>query len=206
MFFSYKNKAVKALRRLEDLLFALKTKCSFENDKKKTSLRKNAKTTITQKNNAVYQAVHNASITSVCKIVLKRNPKVNSFFDVGCGKGKAICYVGLKFNKRISKLYGVEIDNVLFKAAKKNIKNCKLKAKLQNINAINLKLNVKNCIIFLFNPFGERILQNFLNKNIKNLKNNNNYIAYINNIHNKVFANYKVNQIYNKCKISIFEA
>ena len=81
--------------------------------------------------------------------------------------------------------------------ANKNNKN-KIKDKKINFfyaNAKNFRLKNKKYFIFIFNPFNEIILKKFLDNNVKILKKNKCFIAYVNAHHLKIFKKYGFKKI-----------
>lgn len=72
--------------------------------------------------------------------------------DIGCGNG----YMLLLLNKimKFKKLYGVEIDDNVFKVCKENIKLSKCtNIYISHQNAINFNIPEDVTVIYLFNPF-----------------------------------------------------
>jgi len=192
VFSFYKNKIEKIVKRAEDFFFAYITKCDFNDKNKLNYFCGFSKNSITKKNITEYEAVHCASIALICKEILKRDRRISAFFDVGCGKGKSLCYVGRKFSKKIKYLYGVDISKHLIKTAKANLNNCHVTACVKVKNAINLKIQNKNCILFLFNPFKKRFLEILIKNNLKKFLKNNIYCGYVNNFYRSIFLRYKI--------------
>ncbi len=87
-----------------------------------------------------------------------------TFFDIGCGKGRAVFVAESCGYKN---LVGIDLDNELITAANNNLKKYTKQNKLATIhfahaNALNYKYKNEPTVYFLFNPFSEAILQNVL--------------------------------------------
>lgn len=103
----------------------------------------------------------------LAKLLLKQNISYENFtfIDIGSGKGRAVLLASaLPFKKII----GVEISKNLTSIAKKNIcifpdeeKKCK-KIELMCKDAIEYNLPMEQIVLFLFNPFGEPIMRQFV--------------------------------------------
>jgi SAM-dependent methyltransferase len=87
------------------------------------------------------------------------------FVDIGCGKGRVICFMALQ---RMNKVVGVEIDRELYRTAVTNYKRLRFKiTPVEIINADAFDTTINNgTIYFMFNPFGDKTLLGILN-NIK---------------------------------------
>lgn len=150
------------------------------------------------KNSKNYTTVWLLNLKESLKIFEKniKNPQKYSFLDVGCGYGLPSLYVSKKnyiFKENIG--FDVLKSNII--KAKKNNKNKINDQKIIffNANAKTFKLKNKKYFIFLFNPFNEIILKKFLDNNVKILKKNKCFIAYINAHHFKIFKKYKFRKI-----------
>lgn len=115
-----------------------------------------------------------------------------TFLDVGCGKGRALV-VASEFPLR--SIIGVEICPELANVAKKNAqviaRNFPRRTPISVVdgNALDYTLPEGNLIIFLYNPFGERMISRLL-ENIENavLKNDNSiWVIYTNPVCGYVF-------------------
>lgn len=137
---------------------------------------------------------HFNKILNFLSLLLGKNLKSYNFYDIGSGKGKVLILIGKFLRKKNinSKIYGIEYDKNLFKISLKNLSKFKFNNKiyLKNIEATQLKTKFKNSIIFLFNPFGKKVLKTFLKKN----QLPSNIIIYTNPVHNNLFLknNFKI--------------
>ena len=102
--------------------------------------------------------------------------------DVGCGIGISTIYFQKKF--QFKSYSGFDISEELIEASKKILKQLNLESEINlNVdNAIYKKLDSKPYVLFLFNPFGKKTLEKFINNNIKNLKKNKSIILYANDL------------------------
>lgn len=123
------------------------------------------------KNYFGYMATNPAVIKEIFR-VLPNLDTCNSFIDIGCGKGSV-----LKEAKNYYEyLYGIDINESLIKDCKNNVDN----AQISLIPAEKYIIPDKKMHIFIFNPFNNSILKQFLNNNITNIKKNNSIIIYNN--------------------------
>ncbi len=110
------------------------------------------------------------------------------FFDIGCGKGRALIvaeYYGFK------KLIGIDLDPELISAAEFNLKGRKFKNpesefNIQTANAIQFQYDNQPTIYFLFNPFGKEVLLEAVKRINEQNKEAKKFI-YLNPKHKEVF-------------------
>lgn len=116
---------------------------------------------------------HSCSWTSIIKSTLKYicdylGPEAleYSFFDIGCGKGKVLLVASKEgFAEKFNGLFGVEINPTLVGIAYNNfhlvgLPPCSIiteSAKSLDLGKINKKI-----VIYLYNPFDEILLEEFL--------------------------------------------
>ena len=138
----------------------------------------------------------------------KINPNNYHFIDVGCGNGIPIIYAYKNF--RFKSCSGFDFIQENIEISKKNIDSSlgiNNNIKLFNSDANEYKLEKdKSFFIFMYNPFSEYILNNFLKNNIELLKMNKSVIAYSNlsGEQLKVIKKYSLDFIENKkYKISV---
>lgn len=86
------------------------------------------------------------------------------FFDLGCGKGKSILlYTLLYGNKAKHKAIGVEYYEPLAEIARKNLdiirKTNQAQIEHSDARQFSMKVSSDRLIIYLYNPFGEEILE-----------------------------------------------
>jgi SAM-dependent methyltransferase len=100
------------------------------------------------------------------------------FVDIGCGEGRA-CFYATKTNKRVT---GIDFSPILIDKAKKNLANFTVP------NQVNLTFELKDarqyllpnekCVVWLFSPFDDFILNEFLCINESNFRNHRSVIVY----------------------------
>ena len=111
--------------------------------------------------------------------------KFENFIDIDSGRGKPCIYMANK--NYFSKIIGVEYSGELVKIAEKN-KNI---SKFSNIeflccNAGTYKLPASKSLIFLFNPFDDSILNEFILNNLRHFCDNETLLIYINDKHDDI--------------------
>jgi len=102
------------------------------------------------------------------------------FLDVGCGNGIPLIYAYKKFS--FNTFSGFDIIPEYVKNSRKNIEDS-LNNKNINVfqaDASEILLDDKSYFIFMFNPFDEIIMEEFIKNNYKNLLKNKSVIAYSN--------------------------
>jgi len=129
---------------------------------------------------------------------LKEDKEKFCFFDIGCGKGKVSIVwkeIAIK-NKFLLKNYGIDYSNSLIKVAKKNyfkLFNSQGPFICNDITNINFNEIFRNRVVFyLYNPFNEILLKNFLNSLNHELI----YIIYVYPVHNNILLNKNYRIIY----------
>ena len=141
------------------------------------------------------------------------------WYEVGCGSGIVSIYVSCKYDIKTQYLFDFDkrcIDLALFNI---NRYNSSLLAKLFGLNtgrvfeadAAHYKLESKNKknIIYMYNPFDEKVMEKFILNNLDSLKKGS-YLIYINDIYKeflisiigKNIKDYKRNAFY---QISVFK-
>lgn len=126
-----------------------------------------------------YEAVRCAQLRELIKEAKRTGIGFDNFIDLGSGKGKACFYAATKC--RFKQLIGVELCGPLVAVANAN----KINFGAPNISFLNtdaglFALPKGNNLVFLFNPFSERILQQFLENNLDHFRESRSVIAYAN--------------------------
>jgi SAM-dependent methyltransferase len=134
-----------------------------------------------------YEAVRCAQLEELIGEARKTGIVFDNFIDIGSGKGKACFYAATKGN--FKQIIGVEFSRQLVDVANAN----KVNFGASNINFLNIDAAVfplpsGNNLVFLFNPFGEVILQKFLENNIDHFRQSRSLIAYANDQHRLCIA------------------
>ena len=119
-----------------------------------------------------------------------------SLIDIGCGTGISTLYMRKKY---IFKSYsGIDFEKRFIDQAKINSTKMSVDdVRFIKSDVANLFLEDKPNFLFLFNPFGLKTMNQFLNNNLKNLKDNNSIIGYVNDIHIDYFGEYDTTIIRN---------
>ncbi|SDD48951.1 SAM-dependent methyltransferase [Massilia sp. PDC64] len=134
-----------------------------------------------------YEAVTCAAMRELLDEAKKTGIVFDHFIDLGSGKGKACFYAAAKY--RFRRLIGVEFSAPLVRAADRNLKKfgadhiC-----FVNADAASFQLPAGDNLVYLFNPFGEAILLEFLNNNMDKFRRSRSIIAYANDKHRLCLA------------------
>lgn len=182
---SLSNKATGAMHWVEDQLFEKRhgLDCGgfIDRDELETSYSS------ALAHSRAYQAVTCAAIRELLDEARKTGIVFDHFIDLGSGKGKACFYAAAKY--RFRRLIGVEFSAPLVQAADRNLKKfgadhiC-----FVNADAASFELPAGDNLIYLFNPFGEAILLEFLNNNMDKFRRSRSIIAYANDKHRLCLA------------------
>jgi predicted RNA methylase len=134
-----------------------------------------------------YQAVTCVAVGRLLDEAKKTGIVFDNFIDIGSGKGKACFYAAV--NCGFNKIIGVEFSGPLVEVADANKKRFgNHDISFHNIDATLYCLPPGVNLVFLFNPFGEVILQRFLENNIEHFRRNRSIIAYANDQHRLCLA------------------
>lgn len=134
-----------------------------------------------------YQAVTCVAMRALLNEAMKTGIVFDHFIDLGSGKGKACFYAAA--NYRFRRLVGVEFSEPLVQAADRNVRKfgadniC-----FVNADAASFSLPAGNNMVYLFNPFGEAILLEFLKNNMDKFRRSQSIIAYANDKHRLCLA------------------
>ena len=159
------------------------------------------------KHSVLYMASWTSVIKESTKIVLDnintKDIENTTFIDIGCGKGKVLL-VWLKYfilsNLYKFKVIGIDFNPDLIKICMKNLQNfnyadCKIIT--DDITKLEItKYLTQNNILYLYNPFDEVILQNFINIISKSKKKI--WIIYNNPVNGRLFLNNNFIMIYER--------
>lgn len=122
------------------------------------------------------------------------------FMDFGCGKGRVLLMSALYGAK---KSIGIEFSEELVNLCNDNIKNFKIKSKIQNELTVlhcdaSKYIDIKDVDIFFFyNPFDDLIMRKVLENIITfGAKNKEILLVYINPVHGELFYEYGFKSIY----------
>ena len=83
------------------------------------------------------------------------------FVDLGCGKGRVLCFVAGR--RKLKKVLGVEIVPELAQIARRKVANSRLLTPVEVIEGDAAKADLnEGTVFYLFNPFGEKTLRKVL--------------------------------------------
>ncbi len=134
-----------------------------------------------------YEAVTCAVIAELLREARKTGIAFERFVDIGSGKGKACFYAAAKGG--FSRIVGVEFSAPLVAVADANSKIFGAQdIRFVNMDATAFSLPAGDNLVFLFNPFGECILKQFLENNIERFRQSRTVIAYANDQHRLCLA------------------
>jgi SAM-dependent methyltransferase len=134
-----------------------------------------------------YQSVTCVAIRQLLDEAKKTGIVFDHFIDLGSGKGKACFYAAARY--RFRRIIGVEFSAPLVRAADSNIRKfgadhiC-----FVNADAATFSLPAGDNLVYLFNPFDEAILIEFLENNIDKFRRSRSVIAYANDKHRLCLA------------------
>lgn len=138
-----------------------------------------------KKNASAYQAYGSYYFKLLLNNAISLEKKPKYFIDVGCGKGKQCIYAHKYF--KFESIIGIDFSKDLIDIANKNLS----KLNYNTINflvadALTWKLPNEYCFIFIYNPFNEVILNEFIKNNIDNFKNKGSVFCYANDLFRNV--------------------
>lgn len=95
------------------------------------------------------------------------DPRPFTFIDVGCGKGRMLT---LAARHGFHLIVGIELDSALCAVAQANIAKLRdPRIAIEQTDARNYAFPPTPLVLYLFNPFGENILQTFLDNLVASL-------------------------------------
>lgn len=135
-----------------------------------------------------YQGASYTLLESLFKNLKMQYPDY-AVYDIGCGKGRAM-FVAEKAGFNI--INGIEIKSALIKAAEQNLRTYRYKRPESSIvfneqDALTFNPPATPCILFLFNPFSDKILTPFLSL-VKNKSKKHVIIVYLNPVYEHCFS------------------
>jgi len=165
---------------IEDYLFEKMNRLSLEGIVSQEILKNTVKSNL--RHATYYQPITCRNLKLILDKAVKTRIPFDCFIDIGAGKGKA-CFYAARVLK-CKKLIGVEFSLSLVKAANKN----RAIFGDRNISFLNedaavYRLPESRCLIFLYNPFNDIILEKFLANNHAHFKRHESIIAYAYDVH-----------------------
>lgn len=124
-----------------------------------------------------YQPIPVRYLAMILRQARTHTPALTHFIDIGCGKGKACLYMGLK--GPFERITGIEFAPRLASAARTNIQRARVKrAAILEMDARDYRLPAMPSLVFLFNPFDALALDHFIKANITHFQKHRSVIAY----------------------------
>ncbi len=165
---------------IEDYLFEKLNRLSLEAVVNRELLKSSVRSNL--KHATFYQPITCRHLKFIFNQAMKQQIPFDHFIDIGSGKGKA-CFYAARTGK-FRKIIGVEFSLSLVKVANRN----KTIAGHRNISFLNedaatYTLPDSRCLIFLFNPFDDIILEKFIANNYGHFKRHDSVIAYAYDLH-----------------------
>ncbi|RRS09031.1 hypothetical protein EAG18_09005 [Pseudoalteromonas sp. J010] len=115
---------------------------------------------------------YESSWTSIIKESTKRvftlsshSPSDFDYIDAGCGKGKVLLVWRKLLKNYTPHILGIEYSEELHKICLDNINNtsgAEVNVLLEDVTNVTLNTKASNLCLYLYNPFSEKILSNFL--------------------------------------------
>ncbi len=146
--------------------------------------------------NAVrYEAVAGIDLRVVVSEALRVGQTIDSFLDLGSGKGKSCLYVAQSFG--FKKILGIEFSAQLIEIAMAN----KSRLKTQNVDfvladAAQYKMLPTPTIVHMYNPFDAEILEAFLTNNMEHFRSHGSVIAYVNDRNRSSLSKFGFETVY----------
>jgi SAM-dependent methyltransferase len=136
-----------------------------------------------------YQAVWCRNVRTLIKEATKGGERFDYFVDIGSGKGKACLYA--RRTKAFPHILGVEFSAQLIEIAEENL----IKTRADNVSfvhadATDFVLPAGRCLVFLFNPFDDVVLERFIENNLNHISRSRTLVAYANDQHRASLAKY----------------
>ena len=129
---------------------------------------------------------------------IKKISQCDSFIDIGCGPASVLKLITNEYKF----LYGIDIEKTFIDEAKKLVPHAELKVD----SADTYILPDKKMHIFIYNPFDNFTLNNFLKNNIDNILRNDSLVIYNNPFYaNHLLQEYGLNKMFLGQPYSIYK-
>ena len=189
---------------IEDYLFEKMNRLSLEGIVSQEILKNSVKNNL--KHATYYQPITCRNLKIILDQAIKTKIPFDCFIDIGAGKGKA-CFFAAKTLK-CKKFMGIEFSHSLVKAANRN----KAIFGDRNITFLNedaaaYRLPESKCLIFLYNPFNDIILEKFVANNYGHFRRHASIIAYAYDVHRETLLLNGFRTIYRAAdrKLSLYQ-
>jgi len=155
---------------------------------------------------AGYQACWVRNDREAIRESLRILPTATAYIDVGSGLGKTL-FVASEF-PQFRNIIGLEFLQELHYLAIANIlKDKQKKIILVKGDASKYTVGLQPTVIFLFNPFDQIVLREFINNNIDRIQRTQSVIAYVNDLHQNELSRAGFQNVYSNSarKLSIWQ-
>lgn len=189
---------------IDDYLFERLNRLNLEAIVNREVLKNSVKSNI--KHATFYQPITCRNLKLIFKEATKTQITFDQFIDIGSGKGKACFYAAKNLNCR--KIIGVEFSLSLIKIANRNRQIFGHRnISFLNEDAAHYRLPTARCLIFLYNPFDEIILEKFIANNYGHFKETESVIAYAYDVHREALLVNGFRTIYRSAerKLSLYK-
>ena len=165
---------------IEDYLFEKMNRLSLEGIVSQEILKSSVKNNL--KHATYYQPITCRNLKVILDQAIKTKIAFDCFIDIGSGKGKA-CFFAAQTLK-CKKFIGIEFSLSLVKAANRNKAIFGHRTiSFLNEDAATYTLPESKCLIFLYNPFNDIILEKFVANNHGHFRRHASVIAYAYDVH-----------------------
>jgi SAM-dependent methyltransferase len=142
-----------------------------------------------------YQGVWCRNVRALWREARRCRPGLDSFVDIGSGKGKACFYAAMQPGPR--HVVGLEFSAPLVAAARRNQQRlASLPIEFIHADATEWLLPERTQLVFLFNPFDALILDRFLTNNRSHFQGRGSLLGYANDVHHTVLREHGFDTVY----------
>ena len=142
-----------------------------------------------------YQGVWCRNVRTLLREARRCRPSLDSFVDIGSGKGKACFYAALQPGMR--DVVGVEFSEPLVAVARRNQQRLADKPiEFIHADATEWQLPGRTQLVFLFNPFDALILDRFLTNNRNHFQGHGSLLGYANDVHHPVLRQHGFDTVF----------
>jgi SAM-dependent methyltransferase len=134
-----------------------------------------------------YQAVWCRNLREIFTQTSRVNVAPLNFIDIGSGKGKACLYAAKKMSYK--KIIGIDFSEPLIAISQENAQRFgRADIVFKHADARKFFLPDARNLVFMFNPFDDVILREFIENNLEHFQQRKSIIAYANDLHRNVIT------------------
>jgi SAM-dependent methyltransferase len=142
-----------------------------------------------------YQGVWCRNVRTLWREARRCRPELDSFADIGSGKGKACFCAAMQPGLR--HVVGLEFSEPLVAAARRNQQRLPgLPIEFIQGDATEWLLPGRTQLVFLFNPFDALILDRFLTNNRRHFQGHGSLLGYANDVHHPVLRQHGFDTVF----------